>query len=251
MRRLPLAFLLLATVALPAEEVVKSGDWDRLENGEYLLENNVWNVAAARPGRAWRQSIFRDRATGAMGWRWDFTGEDTAVKSFPELIFGKKPFDNYRSTTPRLPAPLADCRLVIDYDYAARATGAYNTSTDISLTDAPEARERNVRAKLMIWFDRRDMPFFPDKKTTRAVIAGRAHEVFIDPDHNDVDGQWVFIALLPENLPGRGELRLADYFDYLLKIGAVKAEWFVASVEIGSEIASGAGEVRFKRFVVR
>ncbi|HUL54886.1 MAG TPA: hypothetical protein VLT83_15900 [Opitutaceae bacterium] len=251
MKHLALVLLFLSAAAMPAAEIMKSGDWDRLENGEYLLENNVWNVAAARPGRAWSQSIFCDRATGAMGWRWNFAGEDATLKTFPELIFGKKPFDNYVSTTPRLPAPLTACRLVIDYDYVANATGVYDTSTDIGFTDSAAAGERNIRAKLMIWFDHQHLPFFPDRRKIRATISGRAHEVFIDRDHAGADGRWVFIALLPENLPRRGELHLADYLAYLVRVGALEPEWFLASVEIGSEIASGSGEVTFRKFVVR
>jgi hypothetical protein len=74
MKRLALVLFVLSASTMPAGEIVKSGDWDRLENGEYLLENNVWNVTAARPGRAWRQSIFCDRETA----RWAGAGTSRA-----------------------------------------------------------------------------------------------------------------------------------------------------------------------------
>jgi hypothetical protein len=102
----------------------------------------------------------------------------------------------------------------------------------------------------MIWFDHRNMPFFESKTMKRAVIGGRRHVVFIDTEHVGPEGKWVFIALLPENFPTRGELNLNEYFNYALSEGALKPEWFLSSIEVGSEIASGKGEITFKRFDV-
>ncbi len=235
--------------AAPDARIEKSGNWDRIQDGEYLVENCTWNVQAAR--HPWRETIFCDPATGSRGWRWDFSGEDAAVKTYPEIIFGRKPFAVYTSTTARLPAPLATARFRLEYDYVATAEGTYNTTTDISFTDSTNPGPENIRAKLMIWFDHRNMPFFDSPGMKRAVIGGRTHLVFIDRNHVGPEGQWVFIALLPADLPRRGELNLTDYFDYLLAEGALKPEWFLSSIEAGSEIASGRGEITFKRFVVR
>lgn len=230
--------------------IEKSGEWEKIPLGDYLVENNTWNTKAVRPGFAWRQSVFADPVTGAMGWRWDFSGQDGVIKSFPEIIYGKKAFGGYASTTPRLPVPLARARFRLEYDYAAKATGTYNTSTDITFTDSALAGEKNVRAKLMIWFDHQNMPFFNPALVTRAVIAGRPHRVFIDRNHDDADGKWIYIALLPDDLPARGELDLTEYFAWLLHDGALKPDWFLSSIEIGSEIANGSGEITFRRFVV-
>ena len=52
------------------------------------------------------------------------------------------------------------------------------------------------------------------------------------------------------DLPARGELNLKEYFDYLLSEGDLKPEWFLSSIEAGSEIVSGKGEIVFRRFVV-
>jgi hypothetical protein len=246
-------FVSFCGCAGPASLIEKSGNWDRIQYGEYLVENCTWNVGAAR-GK-WSETIFCDTTTGSMGWRWDFSGEKDGgntyvAKTYPEIIFGRKPFDVYKSTTPRLPTDLASARFKLEYEYAANAGGIYNTTTDISFTDSRNPGPANIRAKLMIWFDRRNMPFFESKTRKRAVIQGRRHEVFIDPDHVGPEGKWVFIALLPDDLPARGELNLNEYFDYALSEGALKPEWFLSSIEAGSEIASGKGKIIFKRFVV-
>ena len=233
----------------PPSMIEKNNAWDRIQDGEYLIENNTWNIQAAAHFH-WRQSIFCDPATGSRGWRWDFSGLDDVLKTYPEIIYGKKSFENFTSTTPRLPTPLVTARFRLEYEYAAKASGTYNTTTDITFTDSKSAGEKNIRAKLMIWFDHQNVPFFDTKDVPRALIGGLQHQVFIDPKHAGADGKWVFIALLPEGLPPRGELDLTEYFKYLLSVGALKPEWFLSSIEVGSEIASGTGEITFKRFVV-
>jgi hypothetical protein len=258
MRRRPASGLwflsaLLAIFSCPAGAgagglIEKSGEWDRIQDGEYLIENCTWNVKAAT--NKWHETIFCDPATGSRGWRWDFAGENDVTKTYPEIIYGRKPYSVYKSTTSRLPAPLAGAHFRLEYDYAAKADGRYNTTTDIAFTDSTNPGPANIRAKLMIWFDRRDMPFFEGEKKQRAVIGGRQHEVYINRNHVEPDSKWVFIALLPEDLPARGELNLKEYFDYALSAGALKPDWILSSIEAGSEIASGKGEVVFKRFVV-
>ena len=233
--------------------IEKSGEWDRITYGEYLVENCTWNVNAAQS--KWQETIFCDTLIGSRGWKWDFSGEKDerntyVVKTYPEIIFGKKPFDNYRSTTTRLPIELASAKFQLEYEYETNANGTYNTTTDISFTDSKNPGPSNIRAKLMIWFDHRNMPFFESKTMKRAVIGGRRHEVFIDTKHVGPEGKWIFIALLPENIHNRGELNLNEYFNYALSEGALKPEWFLSSIEVGSEIASGKGEITFKRFDV-
>jgi len=83
--------------------IEKSGDWDRIQDGEYLIENCTWNVKAAT--NKWQEAIFCDPATGSRGWRWDFTGENGATKTYPEIIYGRKPYSIYKSTTSRWPTP--------------------------------------------------------------------------------------------------------------------------------------------------
>ncbi|MFA5256647.1 MAG: hypothetical protein WC360_00705 [Opitutales bacterium] len=246
----------LANGVAMAEQIEKSGNWDRILDGEYLVENCTWNVGAAQG--PWKETIFCDPATGCRGWRWDFSEENDdstrgVVKTFPEIIWGRKPYDGYASTTPLMPVELAKAaQITLEYEYEAKnVAGVYDTTTDIAFTDSVTPGPQNIRAKLMIWFDRAGTEFFPDKPHQQAVIGGRRFEVYIDPAHEEPGQKWVFIALLPEDMPGIGELNLNEYFDYLLSVGALKPEWFLSSVEVGTEIASGKGEITFRKFVVR
>ena len=233
--------------------IEKTGQWDRIQYGDYLVENTTWNVQAARG--EWTETIFYDTLKGSMGWEWDFPGETDApgayvIKSFPEIIFGRKPYAGYLSTTTLLPSELTSVRLSIGYEYYAKATGIYNTSTDISFTDSKDPKEENIRAKMMIWFDHQDMPFFESEALKQATIDGREFKVFIDTTHTGPEGKWAFIALLPDRFPSKGEINLNEFIDFFLSEGTLKPEWYLSSIEVGSEIASGEGKVTFKRFVV-
>ena len=251
-----LLFLIIGSLGYSSlfGQIEKSGQWDRIQNGEYLVENNTWNVGAAKT--KWSQTIFCDTVKASYGWKWDFSAEKEEenlyiVKTFPEIIFGRKPYENYKSTTNRLPVPLTSAEFRLEYDYYAKSDGAYNTTTDISFTDNANPGQANIRAKMMIWFDHQNIPFINSQSVEQVMIGGLLHDVFIDPDHIGPEGKWVFIALLPYKFPNKGELNLNEYFDYALSKGALKPEWFLSSIEIGSEIATGKGEIIFNRFVVQ
>jgi hypothetical protein len=196
--------------------IEKSGEWDRIQYGEYLVENTTWNVQAAES--KWTQTIFFDTIKGSMGWIWDFSGEkdepNTYIgKTYPEIIYGRKPFDNYKSTTSRLPKKLTSSRFRLGYDYLANATGVYNTTTDISFTDSETPGPENIRAKMMIWFDCQNIPFFESENLIQATIGGQQYKIFVDTNHTGPEGKWVFIALMPNNFLSKGELDLMDYLD--------------------------------------
>jgi hypothetical protein len=233
--------------------VEKSGEWDRIFFGEYLLENNTWNIQAVKSN--WSQIIFNDTVKGFMGWRWDFTGEKDKpdiciIKTYPEIINGRKPYKNYPTTSSRLPIELPSAYFKLEYDYQAKAFGVYNTITDISFTDSKNPEAANIRAKMMIWFDHQNMPFFETEILKSVTIGGLQHKLFIDTTHSGPEGKWVFIALLPDKFPANGELNLDEYIKYFLSEGILKPEWYLSSIEVGSEISSGKGEITFKKFKV-
>jgi hypothetical protein len=252
-RYLFIALLIFLSSCKSRNLVEKSGQWDRIQYGEYLVENATWNVQAVKS--KWTETIFYDTLKGSMGWKWDFSGEkdepNTYIgKTYPEIIFGRKPFNIYQTTTSRLPTKLTLAGFRLEYEYYAKAIGVYNTTTDISFTDNENPDSKNIRAKMMIWFDHQNIPFFESENLKQVTIGGLHHKVFVDTAHIGPEGKWVFIALLPNSFPLKGELNLKEYFDYFLSVDALKPEWHLSSIEVGSEISSGKGEITFKRFIV-
>jgi hypothetical protein len=233
--------------------IEKSNQWDTIRFKEYFVENNTWNVQTIHNN--WSQTIFCDTLSGMLGWKWDFSGEENTknkdeVKTFPEIVFGKKPYSNYQSTTSLLPERLNVAKISLNYEYRLEATGIYNLTTDISFSDSINPVEKNIRAKLMIWFISNNMKFNDAEKLKTAMIGGHHYKIYIDTTHVGPEGKWNFIALLPDNLPSKGEINFKDYFDYLLSEGVIKPEWYLSSIELGSEIASGKGKITFNKFEV-
>jgi hypothetical protein len=248
-----IALLIIFSACNTHSLVEKTGQWEQIKNGEYLVENNTWNVQAIKS--KWTQTIFCDTLNGSMGWKWDFSGEKDkpntfVVKTFPEIIFGKKPYDNYKSTTSKLPIELKSAKFRLEYEYNVNATGVYNTSSDISFSDSKNPGSSNIKAKMMIWFDHQNFPFYESEKLEQAIIGGLQYKIFVDTSHTEANDKWVYIALLADNFPSKGELNLNEYFSYFLSTGALKPEWNLSSIEVGSEISSGKGEITFKKFVV-
>jgi hypothetical protein len=231
--------------------IEKSDQFAQIQFSEYLIENNTWNVKAAK--NKWSETIYRDTLHGNFGWKWDFSGEKNEpneIKSYPEVIYGRKPYNGYKSTTPLLPKELIKASFGIDYDYAIKAVGAYNMSTDISITDSANPNESNIRAKMMIWFTHENMPFFEHEHLKKAIIDGRNYEIYIDTTHTGPEGKWVYIALMPDTFPSQGRIKLDEYFHYFISMGILRPDWFLSSIELGSEISSGRGNIVFKRFIV-
>ena len=102
----------------------------------------------------------------------------------------------------------------------------------------------------MIWFDHQNFPFFPSEKLKQATIGQLQYKIFVDTAHIGPECKWVFISLLADNFPSKGELILNEYFDYFRKEGYLKPDWYLSSIEVGSEISSGKGEISFKKFIV-
>ncbi len=234
--------------------IEKHNQWEIIRYKEYLIENNTWNILAAK--YEWSQTIFCDTISGIMGWRWDFSGESKTnnnkeVKTYPEIIFGKKPYSNYLSTTSRLPERITSSEISLRYEYQLEAEGIYNLSTDIAFTDSINPSEKNIRAKMMIWFNYNNLKFFDSEKLKTGMIDGHQYQIYVDTTHIGPEGKWNYIALLPDKLlPAKGEINFKEYFNYFLDEGILKPEWYLSSIELGSEISSGRGKIVFKEFEV-
>ena len=230
-----------------------SNQWATINYKEYLVQNATWNVQAAING--WTQAIFCDTLTGMLGWKWDFSKEKEiqnalVVKTFPEVIYGKKPYSGIQSTTTKLPEKISTADFSLKYDYSLEATGTYNLSTDISFTDSMDPIEKNIRAKMMIWFAHQNYPFYESKSLTQATIDGLKYDIYVDTTNIGPEGKWVAISLIANDFPTNGTLHLKEYINYFLSQEILKKEWYLSSVEIGNEIVSGKGKMFFKEFEV-
>ena len=94
-------FLFALTLTRAQDTTYNCNGWSQFTIGSYLVENNVWGQGNITD---FTQCIYHT-GTGDdvyFGWNWNWPVGNSDVKAYPEVIFGKKPW-NSSSTNPVLP----------------------------------------------------------------------------------------------------------------------------------------------------
>lgn len=77
-------------------------------DGPYRYENNQWGSGKSQG--PFEQCLLEREVNGKKerGWTWNFPGTDSTVFSYPEIIFGWKPWTGGKTTHPALPTRVGD-----------------------------------------------------------------------------------------------------------------------------------------------
>ncbi len=218
------------------------------------LENNQWGaVSMSVPGK---QAVYLPRGPqhkAIAGWSWNWPkmkidGLDGAVKAYPELYTGRKPW-NKASNSPNYPVTvneLLDTDLRLFTDYRIRADGRYNVAAECWITYDAESGENQILGELMFWFQRSDIDpsgrilgTLEGLNVAHQMINGRWPQfVFYDPSRTNTPVTTAEISKALRWLKEHTHLeypRIADS-NYLI------------SIELGTEIWFGSGEFAVDRF---
>ena len=144
-----LTLLTVGPTAL-SQESQKCEDWAEIREGEYMVSNNVWGKGEITD---YQQCISKTQQGDAtqFEWTWQWPGNGGQVKSYPEIIYGWKPW-NSESTTPAMPVKLADLQqATVTYDASISATGTYNLAFDVWITRDAVSKPENITHEIMIW----------------------------------------------------------------------------------------------------
>ena len=250
----------------PAKEPLSTGfdatdvstycrDWAKLQNADFLYENNVWGQGAiSREDRL--QCLLKRVVDGKAqyGWRWQWPRGSGEVKAYPEVIYGYKPWFTF-STTPDLPRRISAIdELTVAYDIEMQARGRYNLAFDIWVTSSDRPTPSDITHEIMIWVGERTRAWepYPGKRVKRVTIGDAAYDLYVKPD-----AEWltehgapnvVYIAFNARAARLSGDIDLKEFLDYLTDNGHLPAEGYVASVELGNEVMHGTGELWLKSY---
>ncbi|MEJ2663886.1 MAG: hypothetical protein P8107_07560 [Spirochaetia bacterium] len=194
----------------------KCGSWERLILGEYILENNLWGK------------------------------QD--VKNYRQCVF----IWNKRSTTVHLPASVTKKKIEVTYDADIKASGIYNLAFDIWICSSPFPTPQNVTKELMIWMiDHGTIPLGTHRAD--AVIAGITYKLYIDDDVTLglESGSRKYIAFVAQGHYEKATVPIDRFLSYLVRHNFISAADYIASIEFGTEIVGGRGEIVFSRYDVR
>ena len=229
-----------------------SSDWAAVDYAPgFVLVNNVWNKGGAQG--PYKQTIFKTD-DGAFGWSWDWPKSTAPVVSYPEIIWGDKPWDPARAPVPGLPFHPGEKRMIVDFDITLEATGVYDMAFEFWPVKAIPGNEKNIASEVMVWLTWKGLP--PAGQLEGSLdVGGNTFEVYVLRGHGDDSGgssaKWSYVAIVPKKMPLlKGPIDFGVFVDYLLEKGILqKSEW-ITGLELGNEVQTGTGKATVRNFKI-
>jgi hypothetical protein len=237
----------LAQAGLPAAPVdVRKEDNALLPISGAVLYNNVYGKGDITN---YRQSVFRGK--GGAGWEWDWPESGgPSLKSYPEVIVGRSPWSE-ASAGDQLPRRLADTRQTIDFDFSTVASGLWLGSFDFWVTRSDRPLSKDIVSNLTLWSVNQGLkPSYKGRHTTLK-IGGRTYEAIFETPKEQPDKPWKTLCLVDTEPRCKGSLELGPLVEALIAHGLAQPTDFLATAELGSEVAYGKGRTTLRVFRLR
>lgn len=194
-------------------------------NGNYLINNNVFNATESGPQTIFACSPFSWYVTAqhpAPG------GRTGSIKSYP---------DTQRNFTDRT----IDSFTVISssFDTTAPAVGEWDAAYDVWVNGIGS----KSTAEIMVWTSHRYNGVLPPPnalETKTVTVDGQTYKAWMRKNGNGGN----YIALVMDPVRPKGTVDLLKVFDTVAGFGWVKTSDRVAAIEFGFEIADTAGATR-------
>jgi hypothetical protein len=233
--------------ARPARRMVKrSEDFALLSFDGGVLYNNVF--AKGDIQNAFQQ-IFLDG--NQFGWEWDWP-ENTgpSVKTYPEVILGRSPWSKaeYGGRLPRL---LKEVRYVLDFDFTSEAEGSWCDSFDFWITEKSDPEAKDITCNLCLWTRRHQIEGAYRGSQETVKIGGRTYTAIIETPAERPEKTWNTLFVMDAEPRSRGSLALQPLMEILTERGLAKPDHFLATAELGNEVAFGKGRMIVRTFRLR
>jgi hypothetical protein len=244
--------------SLPASPVeVRTEDSALLPIPGAVLYNNVYGKGDIAN---YRQLVFRGRDDAGWEWDWPESG-GPALKSYPEVLVGRSPWSDAGGAAgaaglmagDQLPRPLADARQTIDFDFSTDASGLWLGSFDFWITGSDRPNTKDIVSNLCIWTMNHGLKpsdVYKGRQVTLR-IGGRTYEAIFETPAEAPDKPWKTLCLVDTEPRGKGSLELGPLVDALIANGLAQPTDFLATAELGSEVAYGKGRTTLRTFKLR
>jgi len=136
--------------------------WMEIGYGNYVLQNNVWNSGGVYSDN-WSQCIELGGSAGNYVARWDYNwldrtqGEEYAVKSYPQVYYGRKTQYNRSGTVEETGLPVVINQLPeirVDFKYSESGNAERNVALESFLHTSCETSDDNKYFEMMVWVDK-------------------------------------------------------------------------------------------------
>ncbi|MEC0210685.1 glycoside hydrolase [Paenibacillus ehimensis] len=245
------AIMLLLASAVYAASTSTPGAKLYWGNGKYYVFNNTWGSGNA--GSGWWQTVYHNNDND-MGWTWDWkTANPGSVKAYPSIVSGWHWTNGYTAGS-GFPARIWDNKSInASVNYSISASGSYNTAYDIWMHDTNNAGTGSRPTdEVMIWLNNTNAS--PAGSYVETVSLGGSswnlYKGFIYDSAAQTTGWNVYSFVRTSNTTS-SSLNLRDFINYIV----YTKKWmsnakFISSVQFGSEIFTGTGQMHINRYSV-
>nr|WP_113867401.1 glycoside hydrolase [Brenneria salicis]NMN91984.1 glycosyl hydrolase family 12 [Brenneria salicis ATCC 15712 = DSM 30166]RBP61291.1 glycosyl hydrolase family 12 [Brenneria salicis ATCC 15712 = DSM 30166]RLM30294.1 glycoside hydrolase [Brenneria salicis ATCC 15712 = DSM 30166] len=234
---------------LTASAVSSSKDADKIffEDNKYYVFNNVWGKDKVEN---WQQTIFYDKAS-SMGWNWDWPSNTSDVKAYPSLVSGWHWTAGYTANS-GLPVKLSSGKhITTQVAYSIEATGTYNAAYDIWFHTTAKANwDSTPTDELMIWLNSTNAG--PAGEYVETVNLGGSSWKVFKGWINAGDGKgWNVFSFVRTANTNNASINIRHFTNYLVdRKNWMGNEKYVSSVEFGTEIFGGDGQINISEWRV-
>jgi hypothetical protein len=228
-------------------------------DGPYRYENNQWGRGKAQG--PFEQCLLSRDVGGRTerGWSWSFPGTDSSVFSYPEIIFGWKPWTGGKTTDPRLPSRVGDFKkLIVVYDVESQISGSYNLAPEVWLTNravkngAPSPS--SITAEVMFWMDSGGIARPGGAHVADFVVGGAPYELWQQDGANGSgasSAEWRLISFKRTTPQLNGTIDIPAFMRVLVEQQLVDPNHYISTIEFGNEVTGGSGTTWIKHFEVQ
>jgi len=233
----------IAAAARPARAGSCSAAFCTLDmNSKIWINNNTWGSASSPAG--WSESITSNTSSSfRVDFHWPTGANNNSVKTYPSAVLGWHWGWHFQNTG--LPVQLSAHRsIATSYTYTTSfgSGGVADVAYDCWMHTQSNPLFENPSDEMMIWVN---------ATGGAAPIGGVIATVSIDGAtwqlHRGNIG-WDVWSFVRVGNSGSGTLNLRDFTDYLSNTWGLSKAKFFTSVEFGSEIFHGAGNVNVTRY---
>ena len=232
--------------------------WLEIGYGNYKLQNNVWNFGAVYDDN-WSQSIELTGGPGNYVAKWDYNwldrsrGDDFAVKSYPQVYYGRKTSFNMSGTVAETGLPVPTNNLPqywVDFDYSETGVVERNVALESFFHTSCEAEDYNKQYEMMVWVGRPAIRT-PGTLATTVTLGGRNWDVYTNPALS-----WAYVAFVAQEPFTSGTLNWNEFVYWSRDVGPsfgvprMADNTCMGAIEIGTETFWGTGTFTLNRFSV-
>jgi xyloglucan-specific endo-beta-1,4-glucanase len=222
-------------------------DFAALTRGRYWVNNNVWGKADGTGSQCvWENGLTGDNLS--WGTRWTWAGDNTKVKSYASAVLGWHWGWKVPSGT-GLPVRLSAGKAVTanwNFKVTQSTSNVMNVAYDLWLHDmANPDWQNNPTDEVMVWLYKSGGAGPVGTKQATVTIAGTTWDLY----RGNI-GWEVYSFVRTTNTSAAG-LDLTDFTDDLVARGWLAKTKYLSSVQAGTEIFTGSGQLDTTAYSVK